>query len=73
MYGGVAETHERENPMDQKVRFVVGEKKQLLVGHKWKMAEVSPIFEAMFRGPWKEDKEIEIPDVHPNALQVLLR
>lgn len=73
MSDGVAKTHGCENPVDHNIRFLVGEEKQLLLGDKSKMADVSPIFDAMFRGCWKEEKEVEIPDVHPDALQMLLR
>ena len=74
MAGRVLKTDGSEGQAaEQKVRFLVGPERKLLVGKKSRMAAVSPVFEAMFRGPWMEEKAIEIPDVQPDALKVLLR
>ncbi|KAK7111127.1 hypothetical protein V1264_010812 [Littorina saxatilis] len=62
-----------DNDPDHAITFRVGDERKLLVGQKFKMAEASPIFSAMFRGPWRRDTEVEIPDLHPDAFRILLR
>ncbi|XP_076458761.1 uncharacterized protein LOC143292405 [Babylonia areolata] len=58
---------------DRTARFVVGQDRELLLGSRNNLAAVSPIFQAMFRTPWTEDKDIEIPDVSPEAFRLILR
>ena len=59
---------------NDRVRFVVGEERKVVIGQKAKTAAMSKVFDAMFNGHWKICNDtVEIPDVCPEAFETMLR
>ena len=52
------------------VHFVIGPEKKTIKAHKLFLAEVSPVFEAIFVGPMKSQADsIEEPDTSPKSFK----
>ena len=56
------------------IKFLVGENKDLVLGHKFLLSTGSPVFHSMFNGELSErSNEIDIPDLDKDSFINLMR